>query len=250
MRIRSTLAADAGALDSLPTSAAALEVLSAGAIETGILSAADHYLKETGTVVRLRFATAPTILKLMAEGAKVDLVIAPPAVLDELARTGKVDSGTRSPIGKVGVGVASRAGGPTPDVSSAEAFKKSALSADSLAFNTASTGLYIDRLFEKLGMTEAVQAKAKRYGSGEAVMEHLINGAGQEFGFGAATEIARFKDRGLRLIGPLPAEIQNFTSYAASTHSSATNNKDAADFLLFLASPATKKRFADKGVEQ
>jgi len=250
MKISSTFATVASLLVSLPTNAATLDVLSAGAIEPGIVAAADQYLKDTGTVVKIRFATAPTILKLMAEGAKADLVIAPPAVLDELARTGKVDSGTRTPVGKVGVGVASRAGGPTPDVSSAEAFKKSVLAADSLAFNTASTGLYMDRLFERLGMTEAVKAKAKRYGNGEAVMEHLINGTGQEFGFGAATEIVMFKDKGLRLIGPLPAEIQNFTSYAATAHSSATNNKDVAAFLLFLARPATKKIFADKGVEQ
>ena len=250
MKTCSTLATVASLLVSLPINAAALDVLSAGAIEPGILAAADQYLKDTGTVVKIRFATAPTILKLMAEGAKAELVIAPPAVLDELAKTGKVDSGTRTPVGKVGVGVASRAGGPTPDVSSAEAFKKSVLAADSLAFNTASTGLYMDRLFEKLGMTEAVKAKAKRYGNGDAVMEHLITGAGQEFGFGAATEIVMFKDKGLRLIGPLPAEIQNYTSYAACTHSSATNNKEVADFLLFLARPATKKIFADKGVEQ
>ncbi len=250
MKFSTALAATlASLLVALPASAQTIDILSAGAIEPGILAAAAQYRQETGTEVKVRFATAPAILKQMGEGAKADVVIAPPPVLEQLAKAGSIDGTTRTPVGKVGVGVASRAGGPTPDISSSEALKKSVLSAESLVFNTASTGLYMDRLFEKLGMTEAVKAKAKRYGNGEAVMEHLIKGKGQEFGFGAATEIVLFKDKGLRLIGPLPADIQNYTSYAATVHTTATNAKGAASFLQFLAKPATKKIFADKGVE-
>lgn len=107
----------------------------------------------------------------------------------------------------------------------------------------------MDRLFEKMGITAEVKPKAKRYGNGESVMEHLIKGSGREFGFGAATEIVMFGDKGLRLIGPLPAEIQNFTSYAATAHSAATNTKGAGSFLQYLAKPTTRKIFADKGVE-
>ncbi len=80
-------------------------------------------------------------------------------------------------------------------------------------------------------------------------MEHLIKGKGNEFGFGAATEIVLFKDKGLRLLGPLPADVQNYTSYAATVHASAANAKGAADFLKFLGQPATSKIFADSGVE-
>ena len=227
-----------------------IDILSAGAIEPGILAAADAYKKQTGTDVKVRFATAPAILKQMGEGAKADVVIAPPPVLDHLAKDNKIDSATRTPVGKVGVGIASRAGGPTPDISTAEALIKSVLAASSLVFNSASTGLYMDRLFEKWGITAEVKAKAKRYGNGDAVMNHLIKGNDNEFGFGAATEIVLFKDKGLRLLGPLPADVQNFTSYAATAHAYAPNLKGAGDFLKFLAQPATKKIFADRGVEQ
>ncbi len=226
-----------------------IDILSAGAVEPGILAAAEAFKKQTGHEVKVRFATAPMILKQMGEGAKADVVLAPPPVLDELAKTGKIDATTRTPVGKVGVGVASRNGGPTPDISNSDALKKAVLGAESLAFNTASTGLYLDRLFEKMGITAEIKAKAKRYGNGEGVMEHLIKGKGNEFGFGAATEIVLFKDKGLRLIGPLPADVQNFTSYAATVHSGAPNAKGAADFLKFLGLPATKKIFAEKGVE-
>lgn len=230
--------------------AQSIDVLSAGAIEPGILAAADAFKKQSGTEVKVRFATAPMILKQMGEGAKADVVLAPPPVLEQLAKDNRIDGTTRTPVGRVGVGIASRKDGPNPDIATADSVKKSVLAAESLVFNTASTGLYMDRLFEKWGITAEVKAKAKRYGNGEAVMEHLIKGKGNEFGFGAATEIVLFKEKGLRLLGPLPADVQNYTSYAATVHATPQNSKGAADFLKFLATPASKKLFADRGVEQ
>ncbi len=230
--------------------AQSIDVLSAGAVEPGILAAAEAYKKQTGTDVKVRFATAPMILKQMGEGAKADVVLAPPPVLDQLAKDNKIDATTRTPVGKVGAGIASRTGGPNPDISSSDALKKSVLAAESVVFNTASTGIYLDRLFEKWGIAAEVKAKAKRYGNGEGVMEHLIKGKGNEFGFGAATEIVLYKDKGLRLLGPLPADVQNYTSYAATVHATPANAKGAAEFLKFLGTSATKKIFADRGVEQ
>lgn len=249
MKRIATVAALLIALASTRAAAQSIDILSAGAVEPGILAAADAYKKQTGTDVKVRFATAPMILKQMGEGAKADVVIAPPPVIEELAKSNKIDPATRTSVGRVGVGVASRAGGPNPDISNTESLKKAVLAADSIVFNRASTGLYMDRLFDKLGITAEVTPKAKRYGNGEAVMEHLIKGSGNEFGFGAATEIVLFKDKGLRLLGPLPADSQNYTSYAATVHSGAPNMNGAAAFIKFLAQPATRKIFADRGVE-
>ncbi len=63
-----------------------IDILSAGAVEPGILAAAEAYKKQTGTEVKVRFATAPMILKQMGDGAKADVVLAPPPVLDQLAK--------------------------------------------------------------------------------------------------------------------------------------------------------------------
>lgn len=240
----SGLALVTGAAQSQP-----IDVLSAGAVEPGILAAADAYKKQTGTDVKVRFATAPAIRKQMGEGAKADIVIAPPALVDELAKAGRIDGATATPIGKVGAGVASRPGGPTPDIRNADSLKKAVVAASSIVFNTASTGLYIEKMLEKLGIAEQVKAKSKRPPTGAEVMELLLKGTGEEFGFGPMTEILLYKDKGLRLIGPLPAELQNYTSYTATAHAAPSNAKSAADFLHFLARPATRKIFAERGVE-
>ncbi len=250
MRVFARLAAGIAAL-LLPAAVAAqsLDVLSGGAIEPGILAAAAQYRKETGADVKVRFATAPQILKKVGDGEKADVVLAPPGVINDLVKAGKLDGGTRPNVGRVGVGVASRTGGPTPDNKTTEALKQAVLGAESIVFNSASSGQYIERLFDKLGIAAAVKAKEKRYPTGAAVMEHLAKGKGNEFGFGPITEILQYSGKGVRHIGPLPADIQNFTTYDAVAHAGATNAAGAKAFLQYLAKPETRKIFAANGVE-
>lgn len=229
--------------------AAEIQVLSAGAVEPGIHAAAHAFSAKTGHKVSVRFATAPAMRKRVEGGEIADVVIAPPAVLDDFARAGRIEDAARASVGRVGVGVAVRVGGPVPDISTPETVRKAVLEAESLVFNRASTGLYMDRLFEKMGLTADVTPKSVRYGDGNAVMEHLIKGKGREFGFGAATEILLFRDKGLRLVGPLPAAIQNHTSYAAVPMTAAPSPALARELVRFLASPEGKALFVANGID-
>ena len=101
-------------------------------------------------------------------------------------------------------------------MSSVDALKRALLAADSIVYNTASTGIYLDRLFERWGILEAIKPKTTRYPDGASVMNHVIGGKGTEIGFGAMTEIRIYEPKGLRLVGPLPADVQNYTSYEAA----------------------------------
>jgi len=73
-------------------------------------------------------------------GETPDVVVAPPSVLDEIAKSGKFDNTARVEVGRVGIGVAVRDGAPKPDISTIDAFKRAVLDADSLVYNRASTG--------------------------------------------------------------------------------------------------------------
>ena len=103
--------------------AAEINVLSAGAVEPGLVAAADLFRQKTGNDVKIRFATAPAIRQRMTVNESADIVMAPPAVLDDLTTTGKVDAQVRVTVGRVGVGVAVREGAPVPDVSTPAALK-------------------------------------------------------------------------------------------------------------------------------
>ena len=250
MKVVWLAAAVALALGSGPVRAVTIEVLSAGAVEPGLLPAAEAFRRETGHEAKVRFATAPVLRQRLAGGGeRADVAIAPPAVLDEAAKAGRVDGGLRVVVGKVGVGVAVRDGAPQPDVRTVEALKRAVLGVDSVVYNRASTGLYLETLFGRLGVTEAIAGKTTRYPDGASVMEHLVKGTTREIGFGAITEILLFRDKGLKLVGPLPAEVQNYTTYAATPVVGSANAEAAKAFVQFLGGPAGKAIFAAHGIE-
>jgi len=233
--------------------AAEVRLLSAGAVELGLTPALAVFERDSGHVVRVEFAAAPALAGRFTAAPGHDLVIAPPAVLDALAKAGAI-AGPRVPVGKVGIGVAVRPAVPVPEIGDVAALKRELLAADSVVFNRASTGLYFETLLGRLGLADAVNAKASRHPDGASVMKHLLaSRVPREIGFGAITEIVLFKDQGLRLVGPLPAEVQNHTSYLASAGAAppaeAARADAAAALLRFLGSPQARIIFAGVGIE-
>lgn len=235
-------------------SAAEIKVLSAGAIEPGLKAAATAFEKQSGHTVQITFNTAPELRKRMDGNPAFDVVIAPPAVISDFAAAGKLAE-ARANVGRVGMGVAVRRGAPAPDVSSAESLKRAVLAADSLVFNRASTGLYLESLLKKMDVYTQVEAKTTRYPDGASVMEHLIKGdnkvdkkgTGGEIGFGAITEILLYADKGLTFVGPVPAEIQNYTAYTAAPLASGAQQDLARQLVVFLSGPG-KPLFVAAGV--
>jgi molybdate transport system substrate-binding protein len=102
---------------------------------------------------------------------------------------------------------------------------------------------------EKLGLADEIKAKTVRHHDALEQFTHLLNGQGREIGFGGLTEIARWRDKGLKLVGPLPADVQNYTVYTAALAAEPVNPDGARAFLKFLASPAAKAILAAQGVD-
>ena len=221
-----------------------ISVLSGAAVEPGLLAATDIFRERTGRKVKITFATTPDMRRLVGDGESPDVVIAPPAALDEFAKSGKLDGATRVPLGQVGVGVAVRDGAPRPDVSTTDALKRAVLDADSVIYNRASSGLYVEALLQKLGLAGQIQAKTKRY-TGTDMIAPLINGQGREIGFLPVVQILNFRGRGLQLAGPLPADIQHYTTYAAAP---APESEGGLAFVRFLETAEAKGIFEGAGI--
>lgn len=229
--------------------AAEIRVLSAGAVEPGLHAFAALAKRETGHDLKIQFNTAPQIAKRLAANEVYDILISPPAAIEQAAKDGKVAADTRVPVGRVGAGIIVRAGAPAPAVTTVEQLKQALLAADSVVYNSASTGLYLDKLFGGWGVLEQIKPKTTRYADGASVMEHVIKGKGGEIGFGAITEIRMYVPKGLTLVAPLPAEVQNYTSYDAVVMSGATAAEAARAVLKLMATPAGKAAFVSGGVE-
>lgn len=228
--------------------AAEITVMSGGAIEPGLRSAAAAFEKQNGHKVAITFQTTPQMRKRVAAGDTFDVIIAPPAAVKDFAAAGKVDDGGVD-VGRVGSGVAVRPGAPVPAIATVDDIKKAVLEAESIVFNTATTGLYFENLLKKWGLYEQVQGKAARYTTGAEVMKHALKGKGREVAFGPITEILLEKEHGLVFVGPFPPDIQRYTSYIASPMSAGTQKAVAQEFVKFMGGPAGKSLFVAAGIE-
>jgi molybdate transport system substrate-binding protein len=228
--------------------AAELTVMSGGAIEPGIKAAAAAFERQTGHKVTITFQTTPQMLKRVANGDTFDVVIAPPNAIKQFVEAGRVEAGGVD-VGRVGSGVAIRPGAPRPAIATVDDIQKTVLEADSIVFNTATTGLYFENLLKKWGLYEQVQGKSVRYTTGAEVMKHALKGKGREVAFGPITEILLEKEHGLILVGPFPPEIQNYTSYIATPMSAGTQKALAQEFVKFLGGPVGKPLFVAAGIE-
>jgi molybdate transport system substrate-binding protein len=229
--------------------AAEVKVLTAGAFKQVVLALVPDFEKQTGNKVVVDNDTAGGLKKRIESGEAFDVAVITPAVVDELAATGKIAAGSRVNLASVSIGVVIKEGAPKPDVSTVDAFKRALLEAKSVAYidpaSGGSSGIYIDKLLERLGIADQVRPKAMLK-KGGYVAELIVNGEA-ELGLHQISEIVPVK--GAVLAGPLPKEIQNTTTYAAGL-SASPQNKDAAQALIKMFSgPAAAAVLKTKGMD-
>ncbi|HWK94363.1 MAG TPA: substrate-binding domain-containing protein [Pseudolabrys sp.] len=223
-----------------PSAAAAeLKVLSAGAFKAVVLALAPDFEKATGHKLVIDNDTAGGLKKRIDGGEAFDVAIITPAIVDELIASGAVANGSRVNVATVGVGIVVKEGAARPDVSTVDSFKQALLAAKSVAYidpaSGGSSGIYIDKLLERLGIAREVRAKANLK-QGGYVADLIVSGEA-ELGLHQISEIVPVK--GAVLVGPLPKAIQNTTTYAAGVGARSAN-KDAATALIkaFTGEPA------------
>jgi molybdate transport system substrate-binding protein len=243
------LATVAGVGFAMSAAAAEIKVLSAGAVESGMHAIEPQVKRELGNDLKIIFNTTPQITKRLAAGEVYDILILPPAAQEQAAKDGRIAADTRVPLGRVGAGIVVRSGVNVADITTVDALKQALLAADSVVYNSASSGIYLDKLFAKMGVLDQIKPKTTRYPDAAPVMQHVAKGKGIEIGFGPITEIRPYEAKGLRYVGPLPAEVQNYTSYEAALMTGAPAADAAKAVLRLLATPAAKATFTAAGIE-
>jgi molybdate transport system substrate-binding protein len=229
-----------------------LKILSAGALEPAMAALADGFRRQSASAVRIEFATAVEIRERGRAQLTVELVAAPEASIAELAKASRVGS-TSVSLGRVGLGVVvpaatGRAGAPALDVSTAPALRAALLAARTIVYNRASSGQGIEALIQKLGIGEQLAARTVRFPDAESVMRHMMSAGEGAIGFGAPTAISLYTGSRLRYAGPIPAELQSYTSYAMAATPAATPIAQA--FLLYVQGPEARALLDRAGVER
>jgi molybdate transport system substrate-binding protein len=224
-----------------------IRVLSSVGIKAVVEVLGPQFEQKTKHKVTTVFDLAGVLKTRIEGGEPFDVAILTPAFIDELISKGKVSSASRAEIARTGLGLMIRAGSPKPDVSTTEAFRKTLLAAKSITYvTTGASGVAFLATVEKMGIADAIKAKAKPAANGEQVNANILSGAA-EFAVLPVSEILPVK--GAALGGVFPSAVQTYIVMAAGVSANAKNSV-GREFVTFLMSAPTSAVIRDKGMER
>jgi molybdate transport system substrate-binding protein len=230
---------------------ATLRILSAGAAQAVTERIIDAFERETGSEVTADFGAVGAMKARVTGGEKIDVIVLTQAMIDELIAARLVQSGSRFDLGRVGTGVAVRAGAAVPNVADAASLRAAMRAADKIVFPDpaiATAGKVVMALMEKLDVLDDVRARFQFFPNGYAAMNWLASsGSGGALGITQVTEI--LPNKGVTYVGPLPAEFQMKTVYSAGVAAQAADVALAQNFVARFATPGARSMLIEAGYE-
>ena len=232
---------------SLPT----LRILSAGAAQAVTERLIEALKRERGCDVTADFGAVGAMKARVTGGEAVDVITLTQAMIDELVASGFVQPGSRVDLGKVGTGVAVRAGASVPKISDAHHLRAALLAADKIVCPDpaiATAGKVVLSLLEKLDLSEQLRSRMQFFPNGYAAMKWLAaDGTARDLGITQVTEI--LPNKGVTYAGALPDELQMKTVYSMGVAAAAREPELAKDFIGRFAAPGSRKFLTDAGYE-
>jgi molybdate transport system substrate-binding protein len=213
-------------------------VLSVGSVQIALRFIAADFEQATGHMIVFTTVSPDLIADRLASNP-YDMLIASVPVVAALDKTGAIRAGTRAPLARAGIGVMVRDNAATPDVSTPEAFKNTLLAAKSIAYGNPAmpnqSGEVTVRILTKAGILEAVRPKLRAAGL-EPGLAMVANGE---------VEVALFNQvelpAGVRLAGPVPVPLQDYTFYEAAVLANGIASDSAQQFIRRMGDPAARK---------
>jgi molybdate transport system substrate-binding protein len=226
--------------------AADLTVLAPNAVKESISEIAARFEKTSGHSVKFTWGGSEAIAKRIANGEVFDVVVTTSPGLGRMAADGRVVDSSRSDFSRSAVGAAVRSGLPRPDLSTVEGLRTGLLSTRAVAISSGASGRYLEQLFQRLGVAEHLKGKIVQPPSGAQIGDLLTRGEA-DLGFQQVTELMHAK--GVDYLGPLPAEVQNYTVWSSAVHARATQAAAAQDFTRALKEADSSSALRKTGLE-
>ncbi len=249
IQILSSLGASALLACAVTADAAEIKVLTAGAFKPVVQAVVPEFEKQTGHRVIVENDTVGGLARRIKGDEAFDVAILSPATITPLVQDGKIATGSVNALARVGVGVAVKRGAAMPNIATVDAFKTTLLAARAVAYIDpaagGSSGIYFSQLIDKLGIGNAVKAKAVLVPGG-LVAERLLTDQA-DIAIHQISEILAVP--GAVLVGPIPAEIQNYTTYSGGLSAKSSNLEAAQAFLAALKSDSTQAILKQRGME-
>jgi molybdate transport system substrate-binding protein len=200
-----------------------------------------------GHPVKIEFGPSANFKRAIEGGQQFDLLIVTPQIIGDLTKDGKIAAGTAVDLASSGIGIAVRAGGSKPDVSTAQAIKKTLLAAKSIGYVKvgAGTPAIIDML-NRLGISAEVQRKTALQEGAEPSMRNVADGK-VDMAFALISEIVPAP--GVQLAGPVPPEFQRKIILTAGISSSTKQRDGVSGIIKSLSSQAAAPAIKAAGMD-
>jgi molybdate transport system substrate-binding protein len=229
--------------------AAELKILTSVALTSVLDELAPMFEKATGAKLSIDYNLIAVQRKRILEGESADVIILSRGVMDELQKQDKIGASGLVNVAGTPVSVAARAGAPTPDISTADAFKQTLLNARSIVYadpaRGGASGVYFARVLDRLGIAEQMNAKTILVPGAQAA--EVVAKGEAELGVAQASEIVPVA--GAQLVGPLPGEFASMTVFTAGIGAVSQSPDPANELIKFLTGPEAARRFKAKGFE-
>jgi molybdate transport system substrate-binding protein len=225
-----------------------VRVISAGAVRAIVTELAEGFRAETGHTVALSFGTVGVVRqKLAAEPA--DVAFMTDVAIDDAVKQGTVVNGSRTDVARTAVGVGIKEGAPKPDIGTPDALKQTLLRARSLTYvdpaQGATSGIHIAGVLKSLGIADAMKDKTTLVPGGYPA--ELVAKGQVELVAHQISEIVPIK--GVTLVGPLPRELQKYTTYSAGIATKSASPELARAFIDYVMRPQFRPKFAAGGLD-
>jgi molybdate transport system substrate-binding protein len=233
----------------------ALKVLCAGAMSTIIRALAGTFERATGRGLTIEFDRSGVVRDRARQGEQADVVITTGSAIDALAAERRVIPDTAAVVARSAIGVAIRKGAAKPDIGSLEAFKRTLLNVESIAYADPATGSpsgnHFVKVLDLLGIAADVARRAKVIGAGSGssvvvVCDAVANGEA-EIGIQQIAEILPVA--GVELAGSLPDDVQQVTDFSVAVAACARDPAMARRFVDFITSPSAADMIRAQGME-
>ena len=229
-----------------------IKVLSTTAMKTSLDELAPDFERATGSKLIFSFGPSARIAKMVADGEAHDVAIVTDRGHEDLTRQGKLVPGVRADVARSAMALAVQHGAKQPDISSAAKFKEALLAAQSLGMSNpvggGQSGANLIKIFDKLGITEAMRPKSV-YGPGgpAGLIGNFLVRKEVEIGIQQLPELMAVP--GIDIVGPLPPDVQIMTVFSAGLSSGAKNVEGANALIHFLTTPKAVAVIKAKGME-
>ncbi len=225
-----------------------LHITAAGAYEHVLNALITAFSREANCTIHLNVANAAGVIQRIEAREAADAVFSSAAGIAQLVAAGLADAKTEAEIGRVGLGIAVAPGLALPDLSNGAVVRDALTSAKRVAFidpkGGGTSGPFIAKLFERLGIAERMTASGVLSKTGRDVVRAVASGEAT-LGLTQATELIGAK--GTQFAGYLPADVQVVTVYAGAVVTNAKAPDVAARFIQFLKGPVGATQFREAG---